>query len=627
MFPMTYELKTLGWQVEEGFFAFANTTYRPADVADEVGTMNKYNDYGVVEVNEKHYLSPSNSKANDLVRSEDNLYENDLYLTFKESKLNFKAWSELMVEVYGKNAWFGIAFAVATLFRDLIIKTTKIAHLYPYGGVGAGKSEFMESINNLFFSGLDSAGELYKPFNLNQGTEYAFWNRMERYNNCPNALNEFDENSIDDIRFRAIKSAYDGEGRSKGLKDRNRATMQKVNCTLIIAGQYLGTKDDNAVLMRSYPLAFKPAPNRPESQMQAFKRLKDAERSGLSGILIELLDLRPHFKKYFADDFALMHKAMGEQLRDEGMQTPTRILKNICCLVSVINLVSKKVQLPFTVDEFFNHSKDFTRSMTNLIASTSGVSDFWSTVEFLLERGMIREHFDFIVITEDAITINDPDSKNPLTKHFTPAKTLLLLRLSGVHKLYQQSHRTNTGKTALNEQTLLLYMKDQPYYVGWKKSQRFKNAVNSCYVFDYEPLGINLVRDRESEVGVTIQLVAEVATAVERTPNDGIYKFSLKEYRNAVKDGANVTQTEFYQCFTRDFDAFTKILKGYKIQVKGTLTTAGGPERVFKTIDVMHYEACSPSDTFKMNLDGEQPVQVVQQEMSFEEIKKDLASN
>lgn len=594
MYPMVYELNNLGWQNQENFFAFANLTYRPPVNDGEKGVISEYNEFGVVKVDDLLFLSPAKSRAMERIRSTENPYENDLYLSFHESRINFTRWAELMVEVYGQHGWMAIPWAVATLFRDIVINVTKIPHLYAYGPVGAGKSEFGESVNNLFFSGKNSQNELYKPMNLNQGTDFSFWNRMERFYNCPNALNEFDEWAIDDEWFRAIKSAYDGEGRTKGMKDRNRSTTQKVNCTQILMGQYLGTRDDNSVLTRSIPLAFKviPASDRPEQQVKAFNELKKLEHEGINGILLEIMDLRPAFKRNFVSAFTSKQKLLIEELKAEGVNSPTRILKNVACMIAAAEIVCLKYKnLPFTIDQFYDYAKTFVRNMTNLVSSTSGISEFWSIVEFLFDQGHIKEGYDFEISSEPAVTVTNED-KISEKRVFTPAKMILFLRLEGVHKLYTQEN-AKVRKAALNESTLKLYMKEQKWYVGWIKTKRFKGrGPTSCFAFDYDELNINLIKETEERERQEVQIIGEVIYDVMPVPGLDRWKTTVKVYMTEnMADGTTKTYSTNYTCIFSDPDTAGKVSKGYKIRLTGMLQVSGFAGKESKTIDVAVFEA------------------------------------
>ena len=143
-FPMCKPLITLGWQ-REGFYAFANGIYN--------GLWQPVNEFGITTHQEKLYFSPAFSVVYNNAREDDDLYENDRYFVYKQAPCTFGQWSRLMMDVYGQNAIIGMAFAVASIFRDLIYEKYKIfPHLFLFGEKQSGKSQMAWSLSNLFLT-------------------------------------------------------------------------------------------------------------------------------------------------------------------------------------------------------------------------------------------------------------------------------------------------------------------------------------------------------------------------------------------------------------------------------------------------------------------------------------------
>ncbi|MDL5050627.1 toprim domain-containing protein [Oscillatoria amoena NRMC-F 0135] len=283
-FPFCYELTTLGWQ-PEGFFAFSNAIYN-------INEIQPFDERGIITHKGVNYFSPSASKITEGDRGDTNPYENDLYLTYQPSNKSFSDWAGLMQEAFDEKSMLATAFVFVTLFRDLVFKMENTCPmLYAYGQVQSGKSAFGQRISNLFFKDL-------LPFNLNQGTDFAFHNRLGRFRNCPAVYNEFDETAIKEEWFRALKAVYDGEGRERGkMGAKNKTEVQKPNSTVILLGQVLSTKDDGSVLSRCIIVEFKNVDKRPESQIKAFNTLIDWEKQGISGLLLQVLQHRPAVEK------------------------------------------------------------------------------------------------------------------------------------------------------------------------------------------------------------------------------------------------------------------------------------------------------------------------------------------
>lgn len=610
-FPRAYEIDSLGWQ-PEGFFAFNNFIYRPAKINDPNGKLEQYNDYGIASVDDQLFLSPSVSKIQEHYRDTDSIYENDKFLTYTKSPINFEEWASLFSKVYEQNSWMAIPFAVATAMKDLIRPVTKIPHLYLYGQIQSGKSEFGESISYLFFSGKDSQGEPYKPMNLNQGTTYAFHNRMERFANAPNALNEFDENAIPDEWFRAIKAAYDGEGREKGRKEKNRAMVQKVKCTLILMGQYLGSKDDNSVLTRSLPLALRRKDHRTDEEVKNFFRLKELEKEGLSGILLEIMNWRPLFESKFKEKFLSISKEMKENARKEGDNISDRIVKNIACMRATIELISEKIKLPFSVPQYNEYAFSFMRKMSALVAKTSGTSEFWGMVEFLLDRGQITDGFDFFIESRDHINLRygKSDTEN---KAFTAPKKMLFIRLSNIHKLYREQTRRTGADQGMNETTLLLYMKEQPYWIGNAKSETFttpdgKKIKTSCIVIDYDLLDVNLERYEAKDDREETTLVGEIIQEARETTKEGVFKFLIAIIQSEGGEDGEIPKTETIpiNCFTSDPTIMWEASHDKKIEVTGWLNVNKSKYRTIRTMDVTSWKPESQIKQEKLQEDNEE---------------------
>lgn len=594
-YPRVYEITCLGMQ-PEGFFAFQNKVYKPA-TAEFAGQLCEYNEYGIVEVGGKLYLSPSLSKTYEGLRENENPYENDLYLQWKESPIKFPQWASLMSSVYGKNGWMGIAWSIGTLFRDILYKTAPLAHINPYGQKGSGKSEFGNSLNWLFFSGKDSNGELYKPMNLNQGTDFAFFNRYERFSNCPNVLNEFDENAIKEEWFRAIKSSHDGEGREKGKGIKNQTGSQKIRSSTCIQGQYLSTKDDNSVLSRSLPLAFTATENRPESQVLFYRKLKEHESKGLSSILCELLDLRKDFSKDYAELFYENMKTMQDLLFKEGIQSVDRLLKNVTGMVTCIQIAATKFELPFTVEEFKNYAKEFLTMTLNLVAKTSKLAEFWKTVEFMMGFGILEEGYDYEIIP-GAGSVKIKSGKEIKDEVFSEPKDLLLIRFNSVYQLYSKEYRMSTGQKPTNDETIKLYLNEQKYFIGTKQSHKFWSnklrleSNTSCMVLDLDKIGISVAMPNEdADSDKVVGMVGVVTREPEPSITEGTWGFSIKSMVIKEEGTKDETMQEIYiKCFTRNPAALMDLKELKKLKFSGNMLKNYRGKQLFYTMQVEKWE-------------------------------------
>lgn len=511
--PIAYELKTLGWQ-PEGFFAFSNRVY-----AD--GNLVEYDELGMIRIEEKHYMSLGNSKIHRDERTTENPYENDLFLKYVPPRpgMDFQRWAQLFHSAYGENACYGIAFVFLTLFKDLATRVAKMPLLYCYGQKGSGKSAMAESITWLFFSGKDAEGNLIKGFNLNPGqsTPFSFYNRVERFRNCPILFNEFDENTNEPWKSGTFKAAYDGEGREVGdgsTGKKKQTKIQKVQGTIILVGQYMATKDDAAVSSRSIPCNFslERLKNLSTEQQNNYNMLRSEEIEGLSGILTELLTHRPQVQKRLAKAFGAIQSQLITDTREKGHRIEARLISNYAIMLAATQtLTDLGITLPYTYTDFYNKSISRMILHNQTLKDNSIVNQFWKAVEVLFDNGMLQNGRE-LILTHYPAGINVKEGSSVVKKEFNGE--VLLLRFGNVYSMYAKYHRERTGQSAQNEETILLYLKEQSYFIGLDPTVTFSDKRTSAYAFNYaamQDMGIVLEKHLGEKPKGEIQTALAIA--------------------------------------------------------------------------------------------------------------------
>lgn len=589
-YPKCFELKTLGWQ-PEGFWAFYNRIYKD--------TVLPFNDYGYTELDGVNYLSMAASSIQGEVRAEDDLYKNDRFLQWSTPVITFKDWSKLMVDTYGDNGYRAVMYVFVTLFRDVVYSLkSSCPHLYAYGPVGSGKSVFAESISNLFFNQMPF-------FNLNQGTDFAFFNRLERFRNCPVGFNEFDEHAIKEEWFRAIKSAFDGEGREKGSMTRKKKTeTQDIQCTIILIGQFLSTKDDASVLSRTIPCEIK-ANHRTQLQTDSYNKLKAYEKAGLGGILVELLQHRALIDKKYAEVYAKEFKKLTEAFEKDNIKVKTRIQNNFCTMLAMRSLLNDLVYFPFSYEDFFEKTKYDIISLSHLISESDSLASFWKTIEFMSEQDMIEDGWDYKIEVKDELPImlsradRGSDNKDTRLQKFEEPKKLLFIRMTTIHPLYMNATRQQTGKTGLNQETITRYMVGLESYVGMIKSTSFKSKngtskISNAYVFDYDMLGMNIEKTTEP-IGRPYVLEGEIlqhdALAVI-TPGGEKLQWKMNDIRS-LKGDDKIKATVEVTCWWEEFQHAGRLTKGTRVKIHGLLTESKSGDTIKGQLIVQSLEFVS----------------------------------
>lgn len=479
-FPVCNELKTLGWQ-REGFYAFANGIYG--------GIWQPVDEFGITEYGKQKYFSPAFSQVYSNVREDDDDYESDRYFVWREAPISFGQWTKLMMDVYGSNARIAIAFAIATVFRDLIYDKYKIfPHLFLFGEKQSGKSQLAWSLSNLFFNSMPA-------FNLSSGTQVGFHRRLSRIKNAICWWDEY-SNDIDPKRIQTLKSAFDGMGHEKGKKTRdNRTEVTKVNSASVISGQYLPTTDDNALFTRSILLLFERKNYSPE-ELRRYDELKSFEQQGLSSLVGEILKYRNEIDQGFNMVFSELMDQVKDELTREGKPFEERLVRNICIILTPVKIISQSktpMELNFSYEELYKQSMIMIPELSMQISSSEAQSNFWLMTEYLLDNKQIEVGKDFEVKSLARITVVNKTGPNQ-TIHYPEPKEVLFIRFTKIHPLYMEGHRKQFGKNGVDLVSLMHYIKHHPSFIGSVNNYHFENSDSSCFAFDYETLKVNLSR-------------------------------------------------------------------------------------------------------------------------------------
>lgn len=482
-FPLCKELHTLGWR-KEGFYAFANGIYN--------GVWQPVNYFGITAHKEKNYFSPAFSVVYSDVTDEDDEYQNDRYFVYNQAPCSFAQWSALMMEVYASNAVIGIAFAIATVFRDLIYEKYKcFPHLFLFGEVQSGKSQLAWSLSNLFFHN-------QPPFNLISGTHVGLSRKAARAKNCMVWCDEY-SNDIDPRRFQLLKAAFDGVGHEKGkMTQDTRTKTDQINGSFCISGQFLPIIDDNALLTRSCLLNFSKRPFS-KHEMEKFDELKKLEEKGISSLICDILDYRKIMEEKFAVTFSQIHDTLKAEMLSENLPFNERLLRNYCILLAPVKIIlgsENPLSLSFTYETIYAAAKHDICQMSKQITSGESISGFWRTVEFLIDKGDVKPGVDFIIKDVLSLKFTDKNGDEQSKKFEPPNNKLLFIRFSTVHPLYLEKHRQQTGRNGVDLISILHYLKNHKSYVGTTNSVRFDTTSTSGYVFKYGPDELNANLDR-----------------------------------------------------------------------------------------------------------------------------------
>jgi len=474
-FTKCYPTGILG-QHNDGFFVFGNAIFHKVQGKYQIDYVD---DLGVVTHDDTNYYLPAFSKIhldrkNDSDKNKYKLARNFMYKEINEDKqLPFKRWAELMDKVYtvNDNGKWAILYAITCGFRDFIFENRgEFTAPFFIGPTSSGKSKIAESIRNLYMDYKSAA------FNLNTGTPAAFFMFIESLRNLPIVMEEYNDNTINPMIFQALKAAtLDGQGRIK-VADAASKTMDssEINASLILLGQEAPQKDDGSLANRCI-ICDVPSRDFTEEESAIFEELKNSEKSGLSNILLQVLELREIYERHYLTILADETKKLKESVKVNVSNTEGLMrIVNACALMTatckLLEEHAPHMQLPFSYSEFLPIAQQKVFSQIERISSTNKLSTYFQTMSTLITHEKIKIGRE-LKISETTSVTRLLSGKKKEEVLFNVGTKVLYIDFEGVYSLYQKEIGSNE---ALSRQSLTAYFNSNQAFIGLCNATRFK---------------------------------------------------------------------------------------------------------------------------------------------------------
>lgn len=475
------EISNLGWQ-KQGFFAWAN------GIIDSDGSFVPIDRNGLVNINGKDYFIPVFSEIYIEDRS---IFLDERKFKYIDRDISFSQWSDLFIRVFGDNAKIGIAFWIASLFRDhLLYLFNNFPMLNLFGPKGTGKSQMAMSLSCLF-------GQQQTPFNIHNGTKPGLAEHVQQFINAFAWIDEY-KNNIEYDKIETLKSIYDAIGRNRLNMDKGRKKETTlVNSAVILSGQEMPTADV-ALFSRMIFLQFHQT-EYSQQEKHDYDLLKSMEKEGLSHLSSGIIKHRKYFVDNFFKNYDQVLSSIFSRLEHLGIED--RILRSFCSILASFRTIQPKIDIPLQYDELEQIAIKAITDQNNQISSSNEISQFWETIEALFDENIIRDRWHFKIDNSDMLKVRSE------TKMFNPPVNVLKLKFSVIYKLYA-THSKRSGQTVLPNTTLKYYLENNPAFLGVEKSSKFtlkeystqegktieQHQVTTAYCFNYDKLNINLMR-------------------------------------------------------------------------------------------------------------------------------------
>lgn len=485
----------LGWQ-RQGFFAFGNGIFHG-------GKFLTVDEYGIVRIEGKgNFYLPANSK---IYRDDIKLFQFErrfVHLGF--SAVPLKDFSEQIFRVFGDNGRVGFIFFLATLFRDVVTRSTRsFPILNLFGPKGSGKSELGHTLMSFFI--IDNV-----PPNIQNSTLPALNDTVAAVANALVHIDEY-KNNLDINKHEFLKGLWDGTGRTRMNMDLDKKKeTTSVDSGVILSGQEMPTADI-ALFSRLIFLSFSKSSFTDEEKRE-YQALKKMRSQGMSHLTLEILKLRSKIEADFPVVYQRTMDEVASMLADSVIED--RIMLNWVAPLAVFHCLEAYLDTPLSYKQMLGICVEGIRFQNAQCKQNNELAAFWNMVQYLASEGEIIEGGDFRIEYVRRL------KTNIASVNWGETRPVLYIQKTRLFMLYKKNGKA-VGDTLLPEGSLKYYLEHCREYLGEKSGIRYKvyhhgmlqfqkvgdmnkeaSTVQRSYCFDYlmltESFNINLEQAPEN---------------------------------------------------------------------------------------------------------------------------------
>lgn len=456
----------LGWQ-RQGFYAFGNGVIYQGQwlFADQLGIV-RINSIG-------NFYLPAFSE---IYQNDDQLYQFERsFVHLNQCAISLYDYVELLSDTFGENGIIAFCFYLATLFKDFVVRETKVFPiLYLFGPKGSGKSELGHTIMSFFIIG-------NIPPNLMNSTLPALSDSVAQVANACVHIDEY-KNIITLDKREFLKGIWDCVGRTRMNMDRDKKReVTRVDAGVIVSGQEMPTIDP-ALFTRVILLKYEKSEFTVEQQ-RLFTKLKEIRKLGVSHLTMELLKYRPQFEANFRTCYREIADKFGDELGD---MVEKRIMDNWLVPLSAFKALHNYLRLPFTYEQLEQLIRQGIMAQNDESKQIDELSNFWNAINMVYHKGELENGVDFRLEYVDRVILNI-DKTQTAEHRFKKPTHIILVRFKLLYPIYRK-FEIDQRVEPLPQNSLLLYLKASRAYVGWKKSVSFRasSKVADSYVQSVE---------------------------------------------------------------------------------------------------------------------------------------------
>ena len=464
----------MGWNNigDKGFYAFCN------GIVYE-GKWQPVDEYGIIRLENENFSLPAMSKIHKNNRM---TFINERRYTHAPVRdISLNEYFSLIVELYGDNGIIALCFYMASLFRDIILDSTRSFPLLNiYGKKGTGKTEFAVTIMSLFLRRMEIS-------NLESTTDFAMGDKCSEI--C-NGLVHFDEykNTLSKRKIDFLKGIYDQAGRNKRGNDSERRESTSIDCAVILTGQEMPSSPDSALFTRVLFLESQRS-ERTKEETDKYHQLIEMRNQYPTNITVELVKLRENFQAKWASAWS---RALSEiKTEVDYSRTQERFINNWGMMMATAYALAPFIpDLPFTEKEVHDICIKAISYQQSLTSRTDEISLFWSSFSNARQIGEIKENQDYKIASVSSLKINKRRGPMEEIKFDKPTLVLYVRENICIAKASMQARKE--GKTPIPDDSLISYLTTTGEFYG-----KTKNALK---FYNYDENGAIVMRQGENGI-------------------------------------------------------------------------------------------------------------------------------
>jgi len=361
------KIERLGFHPEHGLFFWSNVA------ADTQGNILEPDELGIIHYNDKAFYLETASPAN----KKNALLDEAKKFEYRATGMQLKEFTEKFFTAYGNNALLGLSYLAASLHRDIIFAHLgRFPNLFLFGLAGTGKTSYAEILSAV-------QGDYTRGSSVSDTSVTAFNRLVNSRVNSMLFFKEFNPDTVSPYVIDFLKTAYEGQGRTIGVKSTGNEIISYQTLTgILVDANYLPVNNEalfsRMIILDFYNTKFS------DKQKQSYEKIKEAADKGLAQVGVELLQMRSEFEQ----NFIPLYKKAFKLYKDKFRHLPDRVIMHSAFLIAVWVIIEKQIKTDHA-DRLSLYLEEIMLRQSERLESFKQTRLFWEAVALAIKQDRI----------------------------------------------------------------------------------------------------------------------------------------------------------------------------------------------------------------------------------------------